>query len=53
MKEGAVFTRAKKALQKVHREYLMKAMQNNDIEYIDSMNAAFRLLERLEKEANE
>ena len=41
---------ARRALQKLHREYLNYAMQTNDMDYVTTMNVMFRLLERLESE---
>ena len=43
-----VLNKAKKALQEMHREYLQWAMSWEDIEYVETMNAMFRLIERLE-----
>tara|TARA_R100000458_G_C8174849_1_gene174006 strand:- start:325 stop:480 length:156 start_codon:yes stop_codon:yes gene_type:complete len=42
--------KARKALQGIHREYLLWAMDQRDNEYIQAMNAIFKLLDRLEEE---
>tara|TARA_R110002020_G_scaffold15678_6_gene56122 strand:- start:3801 stop:3956 length:156 start_codon:yes stop_codon:yes gene_type:complete len=42
--------KARKALQGIHREYLLWAMDQRDKEYIEAMNAIFKLLDRLEEE---
>lgn len=41
--------KAKKALQEMHRDYLHWALGNEDTEYAATMNAMFRLIERLEE----
>jgi len=45
-----VLNKAKKALQEMHRDYLAWALSNEDTEYASTMNAMFRLIERLEEE---
>ena len=40
--------KAKKALQELHRDFLGWAMSWEDMEYVETMNAMFRLIERLE-----
>ena len=42
--------KARKALEGIHRQYLLYAMQQQDKEYIQAMNSIFKLLERLEEE---
>jgi len=42
--------KARKALENIHQQYLLKAMQDHDKEYILAMNGMFALLTRLEKE---
>ena len=44
-----IATRILKALRQMHRVHLMDAMQSGDNEYATTMNAAFQLMERLEK----
>lgn len=45
-----IATRVLRALRDMHRCYLMDAMRAGDNEYAETMNSAFRLMERLEKE---
>jgi|13_taG_2_1085334.scaffolds.fasta_scaffold46763_2 predicted translin family RNA/ssDNA-binding protein len=42
--------KAKKALEGIHRQYLLYAMEKNDKEYVEAMNGIFALLRRLAKE---
>ena len=44
---------ARKALQGVHREYLHWAMHTGDREYAETMNAMFKLLDRLAADPGE
>lgn len=44
-----IATRVLKGLRDMHRIHLMDAMRSGDNEYATTMNAAFRLMERLEK----
>jgi len=44
--------KAKKALSNIHQEYLLYAMSQGDKEYAKTMNATFKLLERLEGECD-
>ena len=42
--------KARKALESIHQQYLLYAMQQQDKEYIEAMNGIFALLKRLEEE---
>ena len=42
--------KAKKALEGIHRQYLLYAMQKDDKEYVEAMNGIFALLKRLAEE---
>ena len=42
--------KARKALEGIHQQYLLYAMQQNDKEYVEAMNGIFPLLKRLEEE---
>jgi len=42
-------TRARTALQNLHREHLMSRMHMGDKEYAEVMNAMFRLLDLMEE----
>jgi len=44
-----IATRILKGLREMHRNYLIEAMQLDDLEYATTMNAAFELMERLEE----
>ena len=45
-----IASRVLKGLRDMHRNYLIEAMQNDDVEYARIMNEAFELFERLENE---
>ena len=42
--------KARTALEGIHQQYLLYAMQQNDKEYVEAMNGIFALLKRLEEE---
>lgn len=44
-----IATRVLKGLREMHRCHLMEAMKEGDNEYATTMNAAFKLMERLER----
>ena len=49
----SAITRARTALQNLHREHLMLRMHMEDVEYSQVTNAMFDLLDRMEKEESE
>ena len=49
----SAITRARTALQNLHREHLTQRMGMNDIPYCEVTNAMFKLLDRMEKEESE